>query len=523
MQPAHAPFTLAQPPPGRVTPAGRIPPGARRRSSSLASGTPPPAAPPLAAALPPLETLAIDLVQERIDSSRTVDVFTLRPKGCRLQINPPTLPFVRELRMTDTPRLRGPGIDVPHARVIILSDLVLIGEQLAPAQYVPGPVTPRDVLLLFPPLAGKFVQALDYGAPHEHALRLVIMQRAEFILFMTSAEKKAAFVAATRACAAFAETGRSASVRSARVPPTPGGGSSTHASPASMPAAPLPESPAMPSGASFVHSPTNGVPQRGVPPLGLSLTGSPLVSSPTQSPTKSSFPSTSPRTSEDRTHMMGMAPLGGIPVVGSPRPTRAPTVEPGALSITRSPSDTPRRVSRSASQPALRTAKLPSETLSEGVRDAERVWLSDAAHEPVHTPAAGPAQRTSYVLCAQMRCKVFLKQSYAQWKALGPGRLRMYHLRPSGENQLVVENEKKKVLLSAIVHTDAVERVGRAGIAVELAEDSHRTGIVYMLHMRSEESAAGLFEQLLDGSRRSTPIVSRSGTALSARTASPVV
>ena len=108
----------------------------------------------------------------------------------------------------------------------------------------------------------------------------------------------------------------------------------------------------------------------------------------------------------------------------------------------------------------------------------------------------------SFSLCAQMRCKVFLKQSYAQWRALGSARLRVYHLRPSATNQLVVENEKK-TMISSIILPNAVQRVGKTGLAVELSDFGRLSGIVYMLHMRSEESANGLFQQLLSGSARS--------------------
>ena len=157
--------------------------------------------------------------------------------------------------------------------------------------------------------------------------------------------------------------------------------------------------------------------------------------------------------------------------------------------------------------------------LTEGGR-ADPEWLS-LETDPEPPAPAQDGRRPSFVLCAQMRCKVFLKQSYAQWKSLGNGRLRLYHLQPSGMNQLVVESEKKKILLSTIALIDAIERVGRTGIAVELSDNGHRTGIVYMLHMRSEESALGLFEQLVDGTHRSTAAISRSATALSNRTNSP--
>lgn len=72
---------------------------------------------------------------------------------------------------------------------------------------------------------------------------------------------------------------------------------------------------------------------------------------------------------------------------------------------------------------------------------------------------------------------------------------------PSGDKQLVVENDKK-TLISTIVLTDGVERVARTGVAVELSDSGSRTGIVYMLQLRSPESALGLFETMISNSDR---------------------
>jgi hypothetical protein len=103
-----------------------------------------------------------------------------------------------------------------------------------------------------------------------------------------------------------------------------------------------------------------------------------------------------------------------------------------------------------------------------------------------------------------MKCKVFKKQHHAQWKALGAAKLKLYREEPTNVKQLVVEadNKDKSVLISTIVLTDGVERVGKTGVAIELSDQGTRTGIVYMIQLRNETSAGGLFDSLLMGSER---------------------
>ncbi|RDB29146.1 hypothetical protein Hypma_015433 [Hypsizygus marmoreus] len=113
----------------------------------------------------------------------------------------------------------------------------------------------------------------------------------------------------------------------------------------------------------------------------------------------------------------------------------------------------------------------------------------------------GPVTST---VSAQMKCKVFLQQQHAQWKSLGSAKLKLYRQDPTNIKQLVVEadNKDKSVLISTIVLTDGVERVGKTGVAIELSDQGRRTGIIYMLQLRNEKSAGGLFDSLLAGSDR---------------------
>ena len=67
------------------------------------------------------------------------------------------------------------------------------------------------------------------------------------------------------------------------------------------------------------------------------------------------------------------------------------------------------------------------------------------------------------------------------------------------------------MLLSAIVLSDGVERVGKTGVAIELSDQGARTGIVYVIQLSNEAGASGLFDSLLAGSDRTVAVAKRQG------------
>ncbi|KAH9837133.1 uncharacterized protein C8Q71DRAFT_586889 [Rhodofomes roseus] len=144
----------------------------------------------------------------------------------------------------------------------------------------------------------------------------------------------------------------------------------------------------------------------------------------------------------------------------------------------------------------LRLAKLQSQAQYEEPSPPASPVLAEAPQ------ALGP---TSTSVTAQMKCKVFLQQQHAQWKSLGTAKLKLYRESPTNVKQLVVEAEdkNKSVLISTIVLVDGVERVGKTGVAVELSDRGRRSGMIYMLQLRNEKSAGGLFDSLIAGSDRS--------------------
>ncbi|KAF9822069.1 hypothetical protein IEO21_00063 [Rhodonia placenta] len=176
----------------------------------------------------------------------------------------------------------------------------------------------------------------------------------------------------------------------------------------------------------------------------------------------------------------------------------------------------PRRnfIPRTASSSSLRSLPnqlppsrplLPSEQMSmQSMSTATSFQEPSPPASPVdeRPPPTGP---TTTAVTVQMKCKVFLQQQHAQWKSLGAAKLKLYVESPTNVKQLVVEadNKDKSILISTIVLVDGVERVGKTGVAVELSAKGRRSGVIYMLQLRNEKSAQGLFDSLIQGSDRS--------------------
>lgn len=161
--------------------------------------------------------------------------------------------------------------------------------------------------------------------------------------------------------------------------------------------------------------------------------------------------------------------------------------------------------SRSAEPDGLRRPEMPSAHFSAISQSSSPVQNEDDDLSPPGSPTQEIAQLSGpTVISAQMKCKIFLQQAHAQWKSLGHGKLKLYVEKGARSlKQLVVENSSgKSMIISTIVLTDGVERVGKTGVAVEISDRGQRTGIIYMIQLRNEQAANGLYDSLLAGSDR---------------------
>ena len=91
----------------------------------------------------------------------------MKPKAVRLQMAPPTLTFLREMKFTTdvkirlTPHATGKEIIHRQGHVFILSDLFLVCERMTSEEQTQFGADGPDMWLLYPPLAGKVLRVSE--------------------------------------------------------------------------------------------------------------------------------------------------------------------------------------------------------------------------------------------------------------------------------------------------------------------------------------------------------------------------
>ena len=149
---------------------------------------------------------------------------------------------------------------------------------------------------------------------------------------------------------------------------------------------------------------------------------------------------------------------------------------------------------------------LPSQQINSRANSFSEPTFQDPSPPTSPIEESKPLGPVKSTISEKTKCRVFHQQQHAQWKSLGSAHLTLYRQEPTNVKQLVVEadSKDKTTLISTIVLTDGVERVGKTGVAVELSDTKGaRTGIIYMIQLRNESAAVGLFNKLLAGSDRS--------------------
>ncbi|OWZ58492.1 hypothetical protein C368_00657 [Cryptococcus neoformans 125.91] len=542
----------------------------------------------------------------RIDPEKTIDLFTMKLKKCKLQMNPPLLPFNRSLRSSHdvslyfTPSATGQQVVHKRAHIFILSDLFIVAEWMEAADKASkmqqiareqpervgrgGPMP--EMWLSYPPLAGKHLMVAE--GLQANVLTVMIMRKETFAIYTESEIAKDQIMRDLIDCIDFASSingPHNAAPSPIDYQPLASAGLTVTRFPAPITKTPVRSTSSRPDDAkrakahahalvseinkvslgteecvAWPRDPTQmPVPFAAVapstvstlPPRGTSLRTREFPLNPKENQTPPSqqpsqvalfqpgllMPSSSTQMSAIPS-VQGMPDFQQVQLSANQSPSRSlsgQSVASGPLEL-RMQQNLPPAPSLRDSGPFLsdqghglnslapRANVLGSKVL-EPLRSLEPpsamftnnfpgrmspLGVSSNDDSPPQSPVeeemsslTGPT-----IISAQMKCKVFLKQSHQQWKSLGSGKLRLYSQAVGHVKQLVVESDSssKQLLISTIILTDGVERVAKTGVAVEISDRGKRTGIVYMIQLRNETSAVGLFESLLAGSDRAAQL-----------------
>ncbi|KAI9486260.1 MAG: hypothetical protein EXX96DRAFT_548348 [Benjaminiella poitrasii] len=120
--------------------------------------------------------------------------------------------------------------------------------------------------------------------------------------------------------------------------------------------------------------------------------------------------------------------------------------------------------------------------------EEERVEDEPAVVETVNVP-----QTLKPVM--QCKAKLFVQNETSNWSTFGSVTMRISQQSPSMRMLIQIENGKSK-LVDAIVRSGNVERIGPKRISFLLVDETSKTSIVYMIHLREEQTGNKIYEYL---------------------------
>ncbi|GAA5816098.1 hypothetical protein MFLAVUS_009620 [Mucor flavus] len=121
-------------------------------------------------------------------------------------------------------------------------------------------------------------------------------------------------------------------------------------------------------------------------------------------------------------------------------------------------------------------------------------------HEPEHEePEREPVDNVNVpqTLKPVMQCKakLFIQNETSNWSTFGSVTMRISQQAPSMRMLIQIENDKSK-LVSAVVRSGNVEMITAKRISFLLVDEVQKTSIVYMIHLREDQTGNKIYEYL---------------------------
>ncbi|KAI8642061.1 hypothetical protein BD408DRAFT_417017 [Parasitella parasitica] len=95
----------------------------------------------------------------------------------------------------------------------------------------------------------------------------------------------------------------------------------------------------------------------------------------------------------------------------------------------------------------------------------------------------------------QCKAKLFVQNETSNWSTFGNVTMRISQQSPSMRMMIQIENDKTK-LVSAIVKSGNVEKISSKRLSFLLVDETAKTSIVYMIHLKEDQTGSKIYEYL---------------------------
>ncbi|CAG8641057.1 9193_t:CDS:2, partial [Dentiscutata heterogama] len=378
-----------------------------------------------------------------LDTTRTADFVTKKPKQIKIEFLPPRLPFNREIILNAdfTIYEDNESDSFIRAHIFLLTDLLLVCQRLSPKEKQINPN--KEFYLLHPPFSGRYLSINDNHVGNEESIRLNFMQKKDLVILTEDREQKERWLQELYKMIDF-----TVQAANSRASMNSGPNSPNHG-----PNSPNMHGPNSPN----MHSSQNMSNSR------LSAPQNP------QSP---------PFSSAQTPHIKKSLSTGNLPAVNRPQPPTGhhmshPNYGPNELNITqyeRFP-----RTASMRSQDELNVPQYERFPRTSSMRSQERLREVE--------------QTVTRLI--EAKCKVFLQKDHGVWKNFGWGDMTLDLESPSRKKRIMIDIDKPKVarFVDAIVSESGVQKTGKCKVAITVPNNNSPVPSIYMMQMKDDNIA----------------------------------
>ncbi|CAG8474727.1 5331_t:CDS:2 [Dentiscutata erythropus] len=408
-----------------------------------------------------------------LDTTRTVDFVTKKPKQIKIDFLPPRLPFNREIILNaDFTVYEDDESDSSiRAHIFLLTDLLLVCQRLSPDEKQINPN--KEFYLLHPPFSGRYLSINDNLVGNEESIQLNFMQKKDLVILTEDREQRKRWIQEIYRMINFTVQAAANSRHSGSNSPNMHGPNSPNMHGSNSPNMHGPNSPNM-------HGP-NSPNMHG--PNSPNMRSSQNMSNSRLSAPQN--PQSPPFSSAQTPQIKKSLSTGNLPTVNRPQPPTGhhmshPNYGPNELNMTqyeRFP-----RTASMRSQDELNVPQYERFPRTTSMRSQERLREVE--------------QTVTRLI--EAKCKVFLQKDHGVWKNFGWGDMTLDLESPSRKKRIIIDIDKPKVsrFVDAIVSESGVQKTGKCKVAITVPNNNSPVPSIYMMQMKDDNIANKVYEYI---------------------------